>query len=409
MALRGIFTPADIIAEQPKDLSAFVQSAYVNEYMLAMRLSRVPAPTESFDIYTHGPRPRVLALGANIAADDTATITLDNVSALLVGDVLEIGAERVAVSGNPTVTNATTGAGTVPVTRGVEGTTPANSTSSAATHSDGDTVRLIGNSRTGAEVDQQGYRVKRKLRSQYVQTYQFPVQVGGRAAASADLGGVVLPSGPAGARTPGGGPMLAREEEDKLTDLLLDVEETSFYGIGQDGTTAPDGRWRQTGLKQFAQDVSNYVGSPTNAAAYKPTDLSRDIIQGITNKKGRIDTLICSTDFDIAFATWHNAAQALPAGETEYGQQILVYRSALFPRLGIWFSQALRPGSVIGIDSQRIRMRVKRPESYAIRGRRGDAYEGDWLFDGAIDMEDPDQGLIMVENITGFAPPTGMS
>ena len=55
----------------------------------------------------------------------------------------------------------------------LSGTTPL---SSAAT---GSTVNLIGNSRTGAEVNQTGLTTVGVPRTQYCQTFQFPVQIGG--------------------------------------------------------------------------------------------------------------------------------------------------------------------------------------------------------------------------------------
>ena len=81
-------------------------------------------------------------LAAAVAAGD-AQITLDDASPFMVGDVLELASgERVEVTADPNpATNV------VPVRRGAEGTT-------AGTGRRRRPVRLIGNSRTGAEVDQ---------------------------------------------------------------------------------------------------------------------------------------------------------------------------------------------------------------------------------------------------------------
>src|SRR4029077_7882106 len=68
-----------------------------------------------------------------------------------------------------------TGATTVTVIRGTAGTT-ATATVTAAS-----TVWLVGNSRTGAQMQQTGLTTIGTSRRQYCQNFMFPVQVGGSA------------------------------------------------------------------------------------------------------------------------------------------------------------------------------------------------------------------------------------
>lgn len=401
MSVRNILMPYQIANEMPVDLSAFVQASFIDEFPLATRLTRMPIGVNEFDIIAHSPRQRQTALGAG-ATDVETTLTLDHVATYLQGDVLEIGTERVEINGAITVTNEATGEGTVVVVRGVEGTT-------AAAHLLGDTVYLIGNSRTGGEVDQEAYRVERRITRQHIQTFQFPIQVAGR---TSRLSGHVLPPGGGSSRTPMGGPTLTREEDDKLRDMVKDIESSSLYGLGQSADAGnATKRWKQKGLRKFAELGGNLVTSPTNAAAYKPTDLERDMTQQVADKGGVIDIILCSTNFGLAFSTWGQAAQAVPAGETQFGTPIRSFMTGLFPGIAIWYTRALRPFTAVGLDSRRVRMRHTQggQEHYKARGSRGDAFEGEWIADMAIEIEDPEQAVAWVEGISNFTPQSGMA
>ena len=47
-------------------------------------------------------------------------------------------------------------------------------------------------------------------------------------------------------------------------------------------------------------------------------------------------------------------------------------------------------------------MRMKRNEFWNPRGVRGDAYEGDWIAEGAVEVDNP-QHHAWVEGITAFS------
>ena len=59
---------------------------------------------------------------------------------------------------------------------------------------------------------------------------------------------------------------------------------------------------------------TNSTSSPTNAAAYKPSDLVRDTLQACFNGGGNPTILLVSTDFLSGFAVWGHAAMRLQAG-----------------------------------------------------------------------------------------------
>ena len=127
---------------------------FVNRCPLVTRLPRVPIGSTTFTIVSRVARPRTLKLAAAMAAGD-ASVTFSDASYLMVGDVLEFASgERAEVTADP---NLTTNVATV--RRAAEGTT-------AAAGLVNDTVRLVGNSRTGGEVNQAAVAMKPVVTSQ---------------------------------------------------------------------------------------------------------------------------------------------------------------------------------------------------------------------------------------------------
>lgn len=393
MATRGILSPIDFSSETESDFSAYLRQIFVNETPLVARLPRVRGNSETFTIISYDVRGRSYTLGANIAADNTTTLTLGTtgggVSPLLVGDVLAIGTERVEVA-----SIVSTSANTITVRRGVEGTTPANSTSSASTHSNTNAVTLIGNSRTGSEVDQEAQRAARTTVTQTHQTFQFPVQVGGKAQA---VSNIRLPSGDTD--------IFSSEQKAKMVEMMRDEEYTSFYGIGEAPSAVGD-RGKQKGLKTLITAYSsgaNVTTSPTNASAYKPTDLIRDTFQKAMAGGGRPDVLFVSVDFMAGLATWGFNTIFSTDQRNAFGTPI----DSLYLPLGagtvqIIPSLQLSSGTAVALTSQEVQWSYLRPESWKPRGSRGDAFEGDWLADGCVKLINPGHHA-WTQGITGFA------
>lgn len=94
---------------------------------------------------------------------------LMNHDVLQLVDLATGNTEYVQINGDPT------SATTFNVVRGTAGTSP------LASVANGSAVNLIGNSRNGAEVNQTGLTTIGVSRTQYCQTFQMPVQIGGSA------------------------------------------------------------------------------------------------------------------------------------------------------------------------------------------------------------------------------------
>lgn len=366
----------DLQAQIRNEIFSISTNWYVNRCPLVSRIPRVPVGSTTFFIISRSFRKRTANLAANIASTGATTITLDDASPFMQGDVLQLpNGERVELSQAPNVTT-----NVITVTRGAEGTTPATQNTPAA-------LTLIGNSRTGKEVDQSGVGLKPVSVPQYCQVWQHPVQVGGSAQASTEY------QTEAGVRTP-----FDQFKMDSLQNLMDDMEYTSYYGIGDDGTTT--GRPHQKGLRTLLS--ATRVTSPVSAGAYKAVDLIRDALQTPRQNGGSPDVLIVSSNFMTGLATWGHAVQRIDAGVNIFGTPIDLFEAPFLNGVTIIEAPLLNPFTCIALTSSEVRMRMKRNEFWQPRGVRGDAYEGDWIGEGAIEVDNPLHHA-WVEGITTFS------
>jgi hypothetical protein len=317
----------------------------------------------------------VATLASAVAALDTQLILTD-ASAFMNGDVLELPAgERVEVISDPNlVSNAVT------VRRSAEGTT-------ASTATAGSSVRLIGNSRTGSEVNQTAVAFKPTAVEQYCQTWQHPVQISGALQASTGF-----------QSRPGVHSPFDQSKMDALQNLVDDMEVSSYYGRGEHPSVG--GRPKQKGLKSLL--TSNVATSPVNAGAYKPTDLIRDTLERCRTNGGDPDVLIVSSNFMTGLATWGHAAQRIDAGVNVFGTPIEIFEAPFLGGITLIEAPLLKPFTALCLTSSEVRMRMKRNEFWNPRGSRGDAIEGEWLAEGAIEVENESHHA-WVEGITAFS------
>jgi hypothetical protein len=353
-------------------------------------------------MYTHRYRARGTTLGAAITSNSAVSLTLADATFLMNHDILEIvdsstnNIERVQVVGDPTSST------TVNVTRGlwtdIGGTITNPNTVGLSGATNGSTVNLIGNSRTGYEVTQTGLTTVGVARTQYCQTFQFPVQVGGSAQTARAQ---VLPGG---IQTPFDFNMTVQ-----LQNMVDDIETSCYYGIAQapvdnvnpqNATTA-----KMNGLRSIfvTNNISPLSGAtPINSAAYGATDLVRDTLQAARSGGGDPDLLVVSTNFMSGFATWGQAIQRVPAGETVFGTPINVLEAPFLHGVTIVEAPLLRPFTAIALTSSEVYIRNKRNPFWQLRGSRGDMVEGDWIAEMAIEVVNESHHA-WLEGITAFS------
>jgi hypothetical protein len=373
--LQGIQGGLDNQPQIRNDISVVAINWFVNRCPLVTRVPRMPVTSTSFDMVNRGFRARRATLAAAVAAGDS-TITLADASPFMNGDVLElVSGERVEITAAPNLT-----ANTVSVRRGAEGTTP-------GTGASGDTIILIGNSRSDGEVDQLAVAFRPTSVTQYCQTFMHPVQVSGSLQATAGYHAQMGLSSP-----------LDQSRMEALQNMMDDMEFSSYYGRGEAPTV--NGRPKQKGLRALL--ASNKTTSPANSGAYKPSDLIRDTLEKCRTNGGDPDVLLVSSNFMTGLATWGHAAQRIDAGSNVFGVPIDVFEAPFLGGVSLIEAPLLKPFTAIALTSGEVRLRMKRNEFWNPRGSRGDAIEGDWVAEGAIELENESHHA-WVEGITAFS------
>ena len=381
--LQGYFGTQPAGVEARNDVTVAVRNWFANRNPLVTRLPYVPLDRVDYLMYTHKYRSRSTTAGAAITTSTATTMTLADASFLMNHDVLQLidstsgSTELVQVNGDPT------GATTINITRGVAGTTATTSVAN------GSTVWLFGNSRTGSEVAQTGLSTIGLSRTNYAQTFQFPVQVGGSAQT---YRAEVMPGG---IETPFDFNMTMQ-----LQNMVDDIEFSCYYGIAQAPSSDNTVTAKMNGLLSIL--TTNSTTSPTNASAYGSTDLIRDTLQAARKNGGEPDLLVVSTDFMSGFATWGQAIQRIPAGETVFGTPITLLEAPFLHGVMIVEAPLLKPFTAIALTSSEVYIRNKRNPYWQVRGNRGDMVEGDWIAEMGIEVVNESHHA-WLEGITAFS------
>lgn len=382
----GILQNFSLANEQVTVLYPYLREVFINEAPLFSRLPMEVADGQHYNIVGYDVRPRTYTLNAAIIAGDTS-ITLVDATPLMVGDVLEMfvtggaSTERIEVTGDPTAT-------TVAIRRAREGT------SAVANDNTGNkTLTLIGNSRTGAEIDQTGNRSVRWLIPQDVQTFTSPVQIGGLANA---VRNTRLP--------PGISNVFTLEQKVKMTEMVRDIEYASYFGKGE-AVAATGDRAKMKGLKAligyYNGGATPAAGSNTNVktnggASYTFLNFVADAVQKCIDGGGNPDTVLCSTGFATGLATWGFAKQQMiEPNYTKIGTPIdgITIPIAGKPINFVPSFQLKEPGNsnhlAMVLTSTDLKMRFIREASWRARGVRGDAQEGEYFGDYCIEAGHP--------------------
>lgn len=355
----------------PNDVFGVAINWFVNRTPIFTRFPKLSAGAPQFIITNDNYRPSSTTLAT--LDNSNTTVGVGDGSIFDVGDVIQAENEYMLV------TAANASANTVTVTRAY-----ANST--AAAHANTVTLYLVGNTRTGAEVNVTSVSRVPASTTQYNQTVQHAYQIGG--ALQADLNWTM------GWPTP-----LDRDRMLAMQHVVDDFERSMYYGKGVPlaaSTTRP----MMSGFRNLL--TTNVTTSPTNSAAYKPSDLIRDTIQKCFDNGGNPSTLVVSTDFLTGFATWGHAALRLDAGANVYGTPIDLFEAPFLSGIDIIPAPLLRAGTALCLSGPEVRIRLKRPMIDKPRGSRGDAFEGDIIMEGALDVSN-EAHHAWVSGVTAFA------
>jgi Family of unknown function (DUF5309) len=369
----GAFTPFDYNTSIKVPIFGIALGSMINRTPLFTRLPQVPLGSTSFKTSTTLFRPWQGVNVGSVAANATS-LTVVDASVYQTGDTIEIDTEEYLI------TAINTGSNVLTVTPGYAGTT-------SATHADQAVVNLIGNTRTGGEINVTGISRVPTALTNYPQTFQHPYHVGGSLQSATDF---ALP--------PGVTSVVGRERMIAIQNCSEDVERAIYYGRPvslASSTTRP----QMAGLRSQIQ-TNNFV-APTNYAAFKPSDLVKNTTQPILTLGGAPDVYVMSPDWQYAFMLWGMPLVRIPAGATNLGVAIDSFSAPFLNDITIILSPMLRTGTVITLSSMEVRMRVKRNMFDKPRGSTGDADQGDILFEGAVEV-DNESHHGFISGITGF-------
>lgn len=372
--VQGIETPYAFLAGVATDVSQAAINFFVNRTPIYSRFAHVPSGALSFTIVGNNFRPNSTTVNENPFAQADGTLTVADGSIFLAGDVIEIENEQLLITADPSGNNLT-------VTRGYASTND-------VAHALNTVVYLIGNSRTGGEVDQLGISRIPATVVQNLQTFQHPVQIGGSLASATNY---ALP--------PGVASLLGLERTNAMQETADDYERSCYYGKGV-ALAAATTRPAQIGLRSLL--TTNNETSPTNAASYGPDDLIRDAIQPCFGYGGQPDTLLVSIDFMTGFALWKIPVLRIDVGQTAFDVAIDAFEVSFLPGITVVPAPLLRSGTAIALSSGEVRNRMKRPMFDKPRGSRGDAEETDIIMEAAIEIFNESHHA-WVSGITGFA------
>ena len=375
--------------EAVNDVTVSVRNFYQNLNPL-VRLANIPVDRVDFVIYTHPFRPGSSTLGVAVSSTGQTTITFANgnfAPSLMMHDVLEFtdsstgNVEVMQLVADPTSTT------TVTVERGVAGT------SALSAIANGSTVNLVTNARTGDEINQTALTTVGTPFTQYCQTVQSPVSVGGSAQTNR---AAVLPGGIASP--------FSFNQTLQLQNHLNDVERAMMYGWGQapvDNQVAASATTAMMfGIRHIL--ATNNTKTPANSGAYGSSDFMRDTLNACVATGGNPNLLFVSSNFMQAFEIWGMAVQRLQAGATIYGTPIEIIKAPFLGDITIVQAPLLRPYTAFACNTDEVYTRWKRQIYWNLRGNVGDRVQGEWLSESAIQVEN-EQHHAWVEGITAFS------
>lgn len=314
-----------------------------------------------------------LMANAGTLANNGTSLTVTDGSQYTAGDIVEIEAEQIRVT--------SVAANVLTITRGFGGT-------SAVSHVDLQPIYTIGRATSGAEVGTTGMSRLPVPTTQYAHTVQHTYNIGGSVASIENYFAAY-------------GTPLDRDRMMAMQNVVDDRERALIYGAAQ-AYTASGTVQQMAGFRNLC--VTNKTVSPTNASAYKPADLLRDTIQKCYDGGGNPTVLFASTDFLSGLATWGIPQQRLEAGKTIYGVPITTLAIPFLGNIDFIPCPLMRPGSVLCLSASEACIREKRVLFEKPRGSRGDAIEGDFIWEGAPEL-DNEAHHAWVSGITAFSAP----
>ena len=372
----GLTGPYPYDADIKSDLFAAAVNFYPNRTPLVSRLPNYPSAANVIKAVDDKYRPSKDTVNmANGITNNATSLVLTDGTFLNVGDVLSLDSEAVQVTAVDAANHTAT------ITR-------AYGSSIAVAHNNSITAYLIATAGTGADVDLSANIRQFDTTLTYPQTVQHAYQIGG--SLEGKSGNAAIPMGMSS--------FVTYQVAKAMMEVLDDFERSIYYGVPQ-AISSNTARPMMCGIQNRL--TTNMTTSPTNASAYKPSDLERDLFQTAYAGGGQPDVMVCSTDFRQGFVVWGVNLLLLRPGDTDFGIDIEVWQSPVV-NAKIIFAPLLRSGTAFALTSEEVYMAWAREVFDKPRGSRGDAIEGDIIGEGSVVVNN-EAHHAWVQGVTGFA------
>jgi hypothetical protein len=399
--VQGIEQAVSLLAETRTEIHPYMRKVFLKDAPMFNMFNRYPVGAMSWTIIGSDIKPTNYTMAVAVLTTDT-TITLTDASPLQVGDVLQISntagtaIERIIITADPNVTT-----NVITVQRAFEGTTAVANTLAFPI------LTYMYNARTGSEINQTASNQKRYVIPQYIQTQQWPFQVGGLANAIRNL---ALPEGI--------GTYLTLQQQLAMLNFERSCERSFYFGLGQAAANSGD---RQTcnGMRKLigyfgGQGVAYSANANTNVnlaggGSYTFLKFTHDL-QNALNGGGHPDVVFCTPGFMTGLQTWGFAKQFIEnntPSDKSVGIAAETIRMPFLDRVVTFvpsYTLVQTPGvdAFFAVTFDDCMARYVRQEAMTLRGNQGDATQGDFIGDFAPELGHPGWHQY-TEGITSFA------
>lgn len=378
---QGIPTVGGNYSAIPVDIFGIAIDWFGPRNPLLKMLAKLPNGSPEYKLAVGSFRSRSTTLGGAVGDTSTTTITLASASIaqqFMKGDVLRLASgEYVEVSADPT-----SGSANLTVIRGVAGST-------AATQSNGSTVRVVTNARTGSTDNPTAYSASRSLSAQYAQTILHPYAVGG--AVQSSTGFPVAP----GAPTP-----LDQYRMEAVQNWMDDAEMAAIFGKGESASSSSSGSAKMAGLKNIL--TTNNATTPTNYSVYKATDFQRDLLDTPRASGGAPNVIFVASNWMSAFTLWAQPLSYIAELDSRYGRNVRIWSAPFLGDVDIVEHSLLPSFTAFSLRKEEVTWQVKRPMKDEPFGKSGDNTKGQIVGELSIAVEN-EAHHAWLEGVTAFS------
>ncbi len=315
------------IGEDVSDLVAFL-AAFETPLLDALGTSDQPATNVKHEWLEDTLNPTTDAVAADTTDLDT-TMDVDHASYFRVGDVIQVSDETMMV-------NTIVDSDTVGVARGYGGT-------SAASHSAGADVTIIGNAALEGEDTDEDRTTKQVRKHNYCQIMKVGVKISGTAQA---VGWLTT------------GDKLADAKVMRLREVLRDLEKTVLLGRTDVATIGSD-----TGRRTMAGIVCSLATNVVSCGTLTESALG-NLLQSCYNQGSRdVDLIVAPPKQKRIISSWNGSRVHVTSDANAYRNVVEVYESD-FGSQRVIMNRWLPDDVVLALDSSRLKVVPLRGRSF---------------------------------------------